>query len=83
MNQGKTRSSLFGIAGGYLCYLAYDLYHGYNEQNTTMSRPVMYLFAALFVLAGAALIIAAVRLWINAGKDGEETPPREDESSLK
>ena len=73
MNREKTRSTLIGIVGAYLVYTAYQLFQGREDPQTTMSPAVMILFIALFVLAGAALVVYAVRLWLRAGKDGDDS----------
>ena len=69
MINGKTRASLIGIAGAYLVYTAYQLFQGREDPQTTMSPAMMILFIALFALAGCALMVYAVRLWLRAAKD--------------
>ncbi len=76
MNQGQTRSSLLGIVGAYLLYTAYELFRDRGETDTVMTPAARYAFIALFVLAGAALIVYAVRVWKQAGR--EEEKKRED-----
>ena len=82
MNNGKTRSSLLGVAGGYLIYLAWQLFDARNDPNTTMTTVPRILFIALFVLAGAALLIYAFRSWKNSEKEEKENPP-EDPNAMK
>ena len=81
MNREKTRSSLLGVAGGYLMYLAYELFRDRGNADTTMTPAARVLFIALFVLAGAGLIVYALHEWRHSGK--EEEKPKEDENSLK
>lgn len=70
------------IVAAYLLHLAYQLFQGRNDPNTTMAPAVVYLFVALFALAAAGLIVYAWRLWKSAPK--EEEPSREEnENSLK
>ena len=84
MNSGKTRSSLIGVVGGYLIYLAWQLYQGRNNPETTMTLAVMILFIVLFTLIGAALIVYACVLWKRAMKEDEEEQKwEENENTLK
>ena len=84
MNQGKTRSSLFGVVGGYLLYLAYQLFESWNNPDTTMSHAVMAIFIALFAIAGCFLFVCAVRMWKRADQEEQEEKKRAaDENSLK
>ena len=83
---GKNRSYLMGIAGGYLLYIAYQLFESRGDQNTTMTPFVRIAFIVFFVLAGIGLLVFAFRLWFAANKEEkekkEEQPP-ENEDSLK
>lgn len=84
MNSGKGRSSLIGIVGGYLVYLAWQLYQGRNNPDTSMSPAVMILFIALFALAGAGLFAYACILWKRAKKEEQEERKRgQDENAMK
>ena len=84
LNNGKTRSSLLGIVGAYLIYIAYELWQDLGNTETTMTTPARIVFMALFVLCGAALLVYAVIVWRRAEdqKEEDEKPP-EDENSLK
>ena len=46
---GKNRSYLMGIAGGYLLYIAYQLFESRGDQNTTMTPFVRIAFIVFFV----------------------------------
>ena len=85
MNNGKSRASLLGIAGGYIAYLGLELFLKRNEDGSSMPPAVRILFIALFGICGIGLVIYAVRMWYKASKEGdeEEKKPREDENSLK
>lgn len=83
MNREKTRSSLLGVAGGYLLYLAYELFRDRGNADTTMTPAARIIFIALFVIAGAALIVYAVHEWRHSGEDAEKEKAKEDESNLK
>ncbi len=73
-----------GIVGGYLLYLAYQLFEGRNDPETTMTPGIMILFITLFVISGAVLLVYAIRLWKNSA-DGEKTEREtgDDGNSLK
>ena len=83
MNNGKTRSSLLGIVGAYLLYTAWELWQDWGNPDTSMTTPARVVFIALFVLAGAALLVHAVRVWRVSGREEENQKPPEDENSLK
>ncbi len=84
MNNGKTRSSLLGIVGAYLIYIAWDLWQDWGNSDTTMTVPVRVIFMVLFVLAGAALLVYAVYVWKHSDDQKEKKPqPPKDENSLK
>ena len=81
MNKGKNRAGLLGVAGGYILYLAYQLYRDRGEE-TTMTPALRVIFIALFAVAGIALIAYALRLWRRSGED-EQPPSPPDETHLK
>ena len=72
MNNRKNRAYLLGIAGGYLGYLAYELFRDRNLPDTTMTPLARWLFIGLFVLCGAGLVIYAVISWIKAGQEKQD-----------
>ncbi len=71
------------IVAAYLLYTAYQLFEGRGNPDTTMTPFVMYFFIALFVLAGAGLLVYAWKIWKNAPKEEENAERREDGNSLK
>lgn len=84
LNNGKTRSTLLGIVGAYLCYIAYQLFEGRGETDTTMTPAARYVFIALFVIAGAAIMVYSVIVWKRSLREDEEQMKRkDDEDSLK
>ena len=83
LNREKTRSSLLGVAGGYLVYLAYGLFRDRGQTDTAMSPAARILFIALFALAGVALMVYAVVLWLRSGKEENERDAHDDMNSLK
>ena len=66
---------LYGIVGGYLLYLAYEL--GKNMVDnvpTTMPRWVGILAVIAFAGIGVTLLVAAWKMWKNGRTDKDETP---------
>ncbi|MBR5109497.1 MAG: hypothetical protein IK099_04820 [Clostridia bacterium] len=83
-NNGKARSTLLGVVGAYLCYLAYQLFEGRAETGTAMTPAARYVFIAFFAAAGAAIMVYAVILWKRSLKEDEDQARRKDEEdSLK
>ena len=82
MNSGKTRSTLLGIVGAYLIYLAYQLFEGRSETDTSMTPAARIAFIVFFAVAGAAVFVYALRVW-KKSRDEEQEKPKEDENSLK
>lgn len=80
---GKNRSYLMGIVGGYIIYLAYKLYQSMGDPEAGMSTGMRIFFIVFFTLAGIALLVYAVILWKNAGKENEKQESPEDENNLK
>ena len=86
MNNQKNRACLLGIAGGYLVYLAYDLFRLRDNPDTTMTPAVRIIFIVLFVVLGAGIVVWAFRMWKDAArkeKEGKTETPPENENSLK
>lgn len=82
MNNGKARSSLFGVVGAYLVYLAYGLYRDGTASDTTMSPAVRILFMVFFAAAGVGLIVWALVLWKRA-MDEENHEKQNDPNRMK
>ena len=84
MNNGKTRSTLLGVVGGYLVYTAYELFEGRADPNTTMTMAARIAFIVLFALAGAALVVYACVVWKRALREEDEKKKSEqDENAMK
>ena len=82
MISGKTRSALLGVAGGYLIYIAYELFRDRAVPETTMTPAIRILFIIFFVLCGAALIAYALLLWRRALREDQahrQDPKRDDD----
>lgn len=77
----KTMLSIRLIVGGYLMYLAYQLY---TEQNTSMEHWKILMFCIFFVVAGAGIIGLTLYMYFNGMYEGgkadvqiEEAPQTE------
>lgn len=66
----------------YLLYIAYELFQGRNDPETTMTPAARILFIVFFVLASVAILIYAYRIWKKSGQEEEKTP-RDQNESLK
>lgn len=84
MVTNKNRSTLIGVVGGYLIYLAYDLYQNRVDPNTTMTPFMRTLFIILFVLLGIGLLVYAWRCWKSSdADDAKEEAERKDTNNFK
>lgn len=85
MNSAKNRSYLMGVVGGYLLYLAYQLFEDRDEPGS-MSQAMLIFFTVFFVIAGIILVVYAFRIWIIADRkereEKEEAQP-EDGNAMK
>lgn len=86
MNRGKNRSYLMGVVGGYVLYLAWQLFRDRNDPDTTMALWLRILFMVFFAIAGIGLMIYAWRIWKIADKEereGKEEELPEDPNAMK
>ena len=75
MNSSSNRSMLYGIVGGYLIYLAYEL--GKNMADnvpTTMPRWLNILAVVAFAVIGVVLLVSAWKIWKKSREDKDENP---------
>ena len=75
MNSSTNRSMLYGIVGGYLIYLAYEL--GKNMVDnvpTTMPRWLNILAVVAFAGIGVVLLVYAWKIWKKGREDKDENP---------
>ena len=75
MNSSTNRSMLYGIVGGYLLYLAYEL--GKNMVDnvpTTMPRWVGILAVVAFAGIGVTLLVSAWKMWKKGREDKDQNP---------
>ena len=71
MNPNNNRSMLYGVVGGYLLYLAYELVKNLiDDVSTTMPQWLQILAAVFFAAMGVLLLVFAVKIW----KKGREEP---------
>ncbi len=71
-NPNSNRSMIFAVVGGYLLYLAYDMFKGLRDgEATTMPTWLLVVFIVLFAAIGAALIVFAWKYW-KKGREGRE-----------
>ena len=80
---GKNRSYLMGVVGGYLIYQAYQIYQNMNDPDAGMSPAMRILIIILFTMIGLALIVYGVILWKKSDKEEEKEQPPEDKNSMK
>ena len=69
MKNEKIHSSLLGIVGGYLLYLAWQLFDTLRKGESTMAPGLQIAFIVLFVLAGAGILVYAWRDWEKQKKE--------------
>ena len=75
MNSSTNRSMLYGVVGGYLIYLAYEL--GKNMVDnvpTTMPRWLNILAVVAFGVIGVVLLVVAWKMWKGGRTDKDENP---------
>ena len=85
MNGAKNRSYLMGVVGGYLLYLAYQMFEERNSESS-MSMAVRILFMVFFIIAGIGLMVYAWRIWKIADKAErakKEEPVPENKDAMK
>lgn len=80
---GKNRSYLMGVVGGYLIYQAYQIYKNIGDPDAGMLPAVRVLVITLFTMIGLALIVYGVILWKKSNKEEEKEQPPEDKNSMK
>ena len=66
---------LYGIVGGYLLYLAYELAQNMiNDVATTMPRWVGILAVIAFAGIGVTLLVYAWKIWKQGREDQDQNP---------
>ncbi len=72
LSGGKTRASLYGVVGAYLLYMAFGLFQGLGDPDTTMKPAIQILFIVFFTAVGIVLLAAAVRMWRHISREEGE-----------
>ena len=72
-NPNNNRSLLFGVVGGYLIYLAYQLMKDMiDEIPSTMPKWLIIVVSVLFAAIGVTLLVFAWKMWKKApGSKGQ------------
>ena len=85
MRNSKARSSLLGLAGAYLVYLAWSMIESMQKGESTMAPWLSVVFAAFFGLAGIAVLIYAWRDWRKADQNEakDENTEQTPEAGIK
>ncbi len=78
--KGGTRAGLLALAGGYVLYLAWEMYADLRDGKTEMTPGLTIAFISFFAVAGIAVIVYAARIWIRSRK-GEETEDEQKEGN--
>lgn len=79
MKNAQIRSSLLALAGGYVLYLAWEIYDSMRAGKTSMPAGLAVFFILFFALAGAGVIFYAWKVW-RAEKKGEKEAPAEPDA---
>ena len=75
MKQSTNRSLLYGLVGGYLLYLAYELLQNrIKNVPTTMAPWLAILFIILFTGIGITLLVYAWKIWKQGREDQDQNP---------
>ena len=75
MKQNTNRSLLYGLVGGYLLYLAYELLQNrIKNVPTTMAPWLAILFIILFTGIGITLLVYAWKIWKQGREDQDQNP---------
>ena len=80
MNE-KTHSSLLGLAGGYVLYLAYELMRDYVNGVGGMSDFLYIFFFVLLTLGGIAVLYYAWTCYRKSRKKEEEKDPEPEKET--
>ena len=73
-NPNSGRSSLLGLAGGYLAYQAWELLQSWrNREPSSMPEGWLLVFVVLFGAGGIALMVYALRLWMRGRENKEDS----------
>lgn len=74
----KGRAAVYGMGAFYLLYLAYEIF-GARMDNGGKDYVMMIIFSVVFVIAGAALLTAAVIMFKNMAKADADAEKQEEQ----
>ena len=75
MKQSTNRSLLYGLVGGYLLYLAYELLQNrIKNVPSTMAPWLAIVFIILFTGIGITLLVYAWKIWKQGREDQDQNP---------
>lgn len=83
MRNERIHSTLLGVVGAYLIYLAYQLFEKRADADASMPPALRIVFIAFFGLAGAAVIVYAFLVWKKSSKEDGREQDKENENTLK
>ena len=83
MKNERIHSTLLGVVGAYLIYLAYQLFEKRADADASMPPALRIVFIAFFGLAGAAVIVYAFLVWKKGPKEDGREQDKENENTLK
>ncbi len=69
MRNEKIHSTLLGVVGGYILYLAYQLFEKYRAGTKEMPDAVFIAAIIFFTIAGIGTLIFAWKTWRKATKE--------------
>ena len=81
MKNERIHSTLLGVVGAYLVYLAYQLFERRAEADAAMPPAVRIVFIAFFALAGAAVMGYAFVLWRKSSRGNEKQEQHKDDDT--
>ena len=77
MRNEKIHSTLLGLVGAYLVYMAWHLYELGREGDPSMTAPLRILFIAVFALAGLGVMFFAWTIWRKEKEKEQKGDPEE------
>lgn len=71
MKNQKTHAALLALVGGYILYIAYQLFSNMNSETETMPIAVSIAFIVVFCLAGIGVLAYALKTYLKKEKDDD------------
>ena len=79
MKNQSVHATMLLLVGGYVLYLAYQIFDALRLGKDEMPLPLAVAAIVLFVLAGIGVLIYAWKVWQDSRRENSE----EDENELK